>query len=147
METPIALLNLVRAGLPAAALRERLENFPDPKSLCAAGVAAWRGSGAKAEALARLCRPDQERLEADRRWLQQPGHHVIGWQDPHYPDLLRRIGNPPPVLFVNGEPDLLWYAQIAVVGSRHASAGGRDNARDFADSFARSGFVVTSGLA
>ena len=92
-------------------------------------------------------RPDPDLLAADLKWLAQPGHHLIGWHDPDYPDLLRRIGNPPPVLFVAGDPDLLWQAQIAVVGSRHASAGGRDNAGDFARSFARAGFAVCSGLA
>jgi len=147
METPTALLNFIRAGLPSAALRERLENYSDPSALWAAGVGAWRGSGAKAEALARLHRPDPDLLAVDLKWLAQPGHHLIGWHDPDYPDLLRRIGNPPPVLFVAGDPDLLWQAQIAVVGSRHASAGGRDNAGDFARSFARAGFAVCSGLA
>ena len=147
METPTALLNFIRAGLPAAALRDRLENYSDPSALWAAGVGAWRGSGAKAEALARLHRPDPDLLAVDLKWLAQPGHHLIGWHDPDYPDLLRRIGNPPPVLFVAGDPDLLWQAQIAVVGSRHASAGGRDNAGDFARSFARAGFAVCSGLA
>jgi len=147
METPIALLSFIRAGLPSAALRERLENYSDPCALSAAGIGAWRGSGAKPEAMARLQCPDPDLLAADLKWLAQPGHHVIGWQDPDYPDLLRRIGNPPPVLFVAGDPDLLWHAQIAVVGSRHASAGGRDNAGEFARSFARAGFVVCSGLA
>jgi DNA processing protein len=147
MENPTALLNLVRAGLPAATLRDRLENFPDPATLWVAGIGAWRGSGAKPEALARLHRPDQSLLSADLKWLEQPDHHLIGWHDPNYPDLLRRIGNPPPALFVAGDPDLLWHAQIAVVGSRHASAGGHDNARDFARAFVRTGLVVTSGLA
>ena len=147
MENPTALLTLVRAGLPSAALRERLENFPDPAVLCDAGIGAWQGSGAKPETLTRLHRPDQALLTADRKWLEQPGHHLIGWHDPNYPDLLRRIGNPPPALFVTGDPDLLWRAQIAVVGSRQASAGGRDNAGDFARVFARAGFAVTSGLA
>lgn len=147
MENPTALLNLVRAGLPAAALRERLEIYPDPAALHAAGIGAWRGSGAKPEALARLHRPDPDLLASDLRWLEQPGHHLIGWHQPDYPELLRRIANPPPVLFVAGDPDLLWHAQIAVVGSRRASAGGLDNARDFARSFASAGFAVCSGLA
>jgi DNA processing protein len=147
METSTALLNLVRAGLPAAALRERLEHYPDPATLVAAGATAWRGSGAKAEALARLLSPDPALLAIDLQWLAQPGHHLVGWHDGNYPDLLRRTGNPPPALFIAGNPELLWHAQIAVVGSRHPSAGGRDNAGDFARDFARSGFVVASGLA
>lgn len=146
MQTPFALLILTRAGLPSAALRERLELL-GPAALVAAGVGPWRGSGARSEALARLLRPDPALLASDLHWAEQPGQHVIGWQDPDYPELLRRIGNPPPVLFVAGDPDLLWHAQIALVGSRQATVGGRDNARDFARRFALAGFVTTSGLA
>lgn len=147
MENPTALLILIRAGLPMAALRERLEHYREPAALVAAGAAAWRGSGAKAEALAHLLHPDQALLASDLSWLQQPSHHLLGWHDGNYPDLLRRIGNPPPALFVAGDPELLWHPQVAVVGSRHASAGGRDNAGDFARAFAQAGLVVVSGLA
>lgn len=147
MQTPSALLSFIRAGLPAAALRERLEAHADPAALWSAGVAAWQGSGVKREALAKALHPDPELLASDLHWLQQPGHHLIGWHDPDYPDLLRRIGSPPPALFVSGDPDLLWRAQIAMVGSRHATAGGLDNAREFAGAFARAGFAVCSGLA
>ena len=37
--------------------------------------------------------------------------------------------------------------QIAIVGSRNATAGGLSIARDFADRLSRAGLVVTSGLA
>jgi DNA processing protein len=51
------------------------------------------------------------------------------------------------MLFVAGDPDLLWHPQVAVVGSRRPSSGGRDNARQFARAFGRAGLAVTSGLA
>lgn len=46
-----------------------------------------------------------------------------------------------------GDPDVLLQPQIAMIGSRNPTAGGLDNARDFAGEVARRGFVVTSGLA
>jgi len=54
---------------------------------------------------------------------------------------------PPPALWVDGDADVLWQPQIAVVGSRNPTAGGRDNARDFATELSRRGMTVTSGLA
>ena len=71
----------------------------------------------------------------------------LGTDDDAYPQLLREIPKPPPVLFVRGDPSLLSLPQIAIIGSRNPSAGGRDNARDFAAFLARSGFAITSGLA
>jgi DNA processing protein len=82
-----------------------------------------------------------------REWLRQPRHYLLGWHDPDYPALLRRIASPPRVLFVAGDPALLWHPMVAVVGSRAPSAGGADNAFDFARALAASGLVVASGLA
>ena len=61
--------------------------------------------------------------------------------------MLRNISSPPPALFIDGDPDLLWRPQLAVIGSRNPTAGGRDNARDFASELTRQGMTVTSGLA
>ena len=41
----------------------------------------------------------------------------------------------------------MWRPQLAIVGSRNASAGGRENAQAFARAGAAAGIVVTSGLA
>lgn len=146
MENNDALLILCRARLPDAVLRELLARHRDPgQALEAArhgGVSRLPGPS-----LAALRRPDARQLEADRTWLQAPGHRVLGWQDPDYPALLRRSPGPPPMLFLDGDAALAWHPQVAVVGSRRPSPGGADRARGFARAFAAAGFVVTSGLA
>jgi DNA processing protein len=142
-----ALLTLLRSGAPAAAVRTLLENFGNPSSALAAGRAAWRALAIRVESMLALERPDELRLDADLAWLDQPGHHLIGWHSADYPALLRTGMHPPAALFVLGDPDLLWHPQVAVVGSRRPSAGGRENARQFARAFGRSGLAVTSGLA
>ena len=127
-------------------LRGLLEARPEP---AAALEAARHGAGLRlpAEGLMALRHPDPARLEADLAWLSAPGRHLLGWQDPDYPALLRRAPNPPALLFVAGDPGLLWHPQIAIVGSRRPSAGGRERAHRFAAAFARAGWAVTSGLA
>lgn len=93
--------------------------------------------------------PDAEAagIEQDLRWLDGPAHHLLTLDDEDYPPLLRPLDGSPAALYVAGDPALLWHAQVAVVGSRNPTAGGRDNAADFAAELARSGLVVTSGLA
>ena len=95
--------------------------------------------------------PDAARMDdidaRTRAWLEQPRHHLLHWQHPDYPALLRRIADPPRVLFVAGDPALLWHPSVGVVGSRSPSAGGADNAFGFARAFAASGLAVASGLA
>lgn len=148
MEDAPALLILIRSGAPAAALRLLLETAGGPCAALDAGTQAWRGAGIGPAACALLLSPDERVLASDLRWLQaSPRHHLVGWHSPDYPSLLRSGVHPPAVLFVAGDPDLLWHPQVAVVGSRRPSEGGRDNARHFARAFGRAGFAVTSGLA
>jgi DNA processing protein len=60
---------------------------------------------------------------------------------------LRKGQSPPAALFVAGDPTTLWSPQIAIVGSRNATAAGLANARAFSKAFVQAGNVVTSGLA
>jgi DNA processing protein len=71
----------------------------------------------------------------------------LTWDDERYPALLKTLPSPPAALFVKGDPDVLWQPQLAVIGSRNPTAGGRDNARDFAGELSRQGLAITSGLA
>jgi DNA processing protein len=67
--------------------------------------------------------------------------------DAAYPALLRESPDAPPVLYVRGQVNTLCDPQLAMVGSRNPSAGGRATARQFAAQFARLGLCITSGLA
>ena len=91
--------------------------------------------------------PDWHGAENDMRWLDQPGNHLLTITDRRYPPRLRELANPPTVLFLHGDPDLLSLPQLAIVGSRNPSTGGSRNAHDFAEHLAAAGLVVGSGLA
>jgi DNA processing protein len=91
--------------------------------------------------------PDWAGVEADMRWLDQPNNQLLRITDPQYPARLRELANPPSALFLHGDPDLLSLPQLAIVGSRTPSTGGRRNAVDFAAHLAAAGLVIGSGLA
>jgi len=141
----LAWLALLRApGLGAGAIRTLVARHGSARSVVAQ---ARREPSIPSTARDAVCSPDSETQVADRRWLDQPGHHLIPFASDDYPALLRDIPSAPAALFVAGDPTHLWSAQIAIVGSRNATASGLANARAFAGSFAQSGNVVTSGLA
>jgi len=74
--------------------------------------------------------------------------HIITYHDAFYPDLLRKIQNPPAVLYCKGDiRNLNAEVCIAVVGTRRMTAFGGMVANEFAYSFAKCGAVVVSGLA
>jgi DNA processing protein len=142
-----AWLTLLRApGLGGVRLRELLEREPEPVAACEAAARGRLGPLPEA-AREGLRAPDADRLARDLDWLAEPGHHLLTCDSDDFPALLARTPQAPAALFVAGDPLLLWRAQIAVVGSRNPSAGGRDNAHDFARTLARAGLAITSGLA
>lgn len=130
-----------------ARLIDRIERFGSVDRLVAAPAADLRRAGLSEAAIAALRHPDGALLEKDLEWLAAEGHDLIPWGDPRYPTLLRNVPSPPAALYVDGDPTLLWGPQVAVIGSRNPTAGGRDNARDFAGELSRNGMTITSGLA
>ena len=94
-----------------------------------------------------LAAPDQARIDADLVWLGSCGGSLLAANSPAYPPLLALLPDAPAVLYVRGDVRVLAEPQIAMVGSRNPTAGGRDTARRFAGQFARAGLGVTSGLA
>jgi len=96
---------------------------------------------------AALAAPDWTRSEADLSWLERSGTHALTLLDPRYPPLLHEIPDPPPLLFVRGDPTCLVMPQLALVGSRNPSHAGRENARAFARHLAGAGLTISSGLA
>lgn len=112
-----------------------------------AGEAAWRELGLTKPVRDWLAAPDWQAIAADQRWLAQSGASLLTLDDPRYPLLLREIPDPPPVLFVLGDPRHLARAQLAVVGSRNPTPAGQETAYAFATHLAARGLAITSGLA
>lgn len=94
------------------------------------------------------CVADWRFGERAANWLTAaPCRRLILRGDPDYPFLLAAIPDPPPLLWVDGDPGLLGRPQLAVVGSRRATHSGRETALELARDLARCGLVITSGLA
>ena len=54
------------------------------------------------------------------------GAYIVTYEDSEYPDTLRNIYAPPPVLYAKGDISLLKSESVAVVGSRRPTRYGRD---------------------
>jgi DNA processing protein len=105
---------------------------------------------ARRAALRRLRAPglaDEAGIDRDMAWLEGPGRALVAAEDPLYPPQLAAVPCMPPALFVEGDVALLTRPQVAIVGSRSATAAGREAAFDLAARLAVFGFTITSGLA
>ncbi len=80
-------------------------------------------------------------------WASLEDRHILTLADGRYPRALLDAADPPLMLFAEGDLRALDAVGVAVVGSRHATPGGVDHARQFAEALAEAGVVVISGLA
>lgn len=80
-------------------------------------------------------------------WASSDGHWILTLADGAYPQQLLQISDPPPVLYVRGDPERLSAQCLAVVGSRNATAQGESNAENFSRVLSDAGLTIVSGLA
>jgi DNA processing protein len=86
-------------------------------------------------------------VDAELARLGAMGGRLLTLPGAEYPLHLRRIHDPPPVLYALGDPSIAERRVVAVVGSRRATPYGTATATRLAHELARAGFVVVSGLA
>lgn len=89
----------------------------------------------------------QNMVEKTTCWLTHPDHHLLTLHDERYPPQLKTISDPPPLLYVDGDPDVLLTPAIGIVGSRKATPGGMTIAGDIATQLSQYGLSIASGLA
>jgi DNA processing protein len=117
-------------GAPAGALRQIV---PEALATAIAGPAPESFS---------------ERLQRAHAWLAGDARRcALTLGDADYPARLLQITDPPLLLYLDGEAANLHAPSLAIVGSRHPTPQGEDNAREFASALSRLGWVVVSGLA
>ena len=88
------------------------------------------------------------KAEQELERVKEAGGDVLILDDGSYPDLLREIDDPPPVLYVKGD----WQAcfdqpSVGLIGSRTCSTYGENASEMLARDLASRGLTVTSGLA
>jgi DNA processing protein len=139
---PIRLRSLVNhCGSPSAALAA------SPGEL--ARAPGWNDALARAawESLRRDRAASGRFACAQISTAERAGARIITLWDAAYPELLSRIDDPPPALYVAGGADLAGRVALALVGSRMPTPYGRAVAAALAGECAACGITVVSGLA
>ena len=79
--------------------------------------------------------------------IQQSSDFVLIFSEANYPQQLLPYIDKPPLIFGQGNAQVLLQPQVAIVGSRKPSPHGRQVAYDFAFYLSEQGFYINSGLA
>ncbi len=126
-------LALIRAPhVGPATFHSLLERFGSPEAVFAASRPALAEAGLKPASLDYLQDPDWSAVDADLRWQDAGCNHILLRDDAAYPALLRETADPPPLLYVVGDVEVLNRKQLAMVGSRNPTPAGRETARRWA---------------
>lgn len=135
-------------GIGPSRVTRLLDHFGDlarawdaaPRELERAGF----GEGLRANIAATKRTWDLDR-ELDR--VDRAGVTLLTWADPGYPARLRQIAAPPPVLYVRGSLTDDDELALGIVGTRRATAYGREVTSRLAGELATAGLTIVSGLA
>lgn len=139
--------NLIK-GIGAVRMQGLVAYFGDLESAWKASPADLAGAGLGLKLIERVIHA-REGVDLDKVWekIEKQGIKILTWHDEAYPQRLKEIDQPPPVLYVRGEylPDDLFA--VAIVGTRRVTPYGRQITEELSAFLAANGMTVISGLA
>src|SRR5579863_2833905 len=135
-------------GLGARMAGKLLKEFGSPEAIFNASLTALEAQRLPAAVAQEI--HDRRPLSLAAKELAQVqalGCRLLTWDEPEYPARLREIYDPPPLLYVLGNIELLGRHTISIVGARRPTPYGNQMAERLGRDLADRGLVVTSGLA
>lgn len=137
------------SGVGPLTRRSLLEHFGSARRVLEASSNQLRdtpGVGPKLSARILAARAEID-AEEEIAICEQHNIDILTESDDEYPRLLREIHDPPGVLFCRGKLLPEDALSIAIVGTRHATHYGQQQAERLAAGLARAGLTVVSGMA
>ena len=135
-------------GLGARTAGKLLAKFESPAAIFNASLTALEAEQIPAS-VAQAIHSGQPMSAAAKELaqLQATGARLLSWDEADYPERLREIYDPPPLLYTLGNLELLRRPCIAIVGTRRPTPHGNQVAEKLAKDLADRGLTIVSGLA
>lgn len=135
-------------GIGPRTVYKLLQAFDSPEALLSASNSELNRAGLSTKVITALRSVDESAIEADLHWCNESAdRHIVPLYAEQYPAMLRQIADPPLVLYVRGDLDVLHTPQIAIVGSRKPSTSAAKHAGNMARQLCHYGLTICSGLA
>jgi DNA processing protein len=136
-------------GIGPVRFRALVEHFGSAEAAWHASAAALRAihvlDGRSLDSL--LATRAALNLSAEMQRLDALRIRPLTWEDEEYPPLLRKISDPPFVLYRRGAPSERDQVALTIVGTRRATPYGKAAAHQLAGELAARGVTIISGLA
>jgi DNA processing protein len=146
---PTAWLALaLTPGLGPRRILQAVEQVGSPERILALPLTEleslnFPASAVQSIAEGRALRTAEEELQR----IRSEGASIVTYSDEDYPERLKQIFDPPPVMWVRGDVKLLSRYSIAVVGTRHPTPYGSGMAEMLSRDLSLRGLIILSGMA
>jgi DNA processing protein len=135
-------------GLGARLAAKLLRHFGSPEEIFRASLTELEACQLPvAAAQATFSKAAFRDAEKELAQVRKAGCHLIHWEESEYPKRLLEIYDPPPLLYVRGNEQVLNRYTISIVGTRRPTPYGNQIAERLARDLAEHGLIVASGLA
>jgi len=135
-------------GLGASRIRKLIEHFGSAERVFHASLTELEASGMRAVSAQSLATgKSMELAQEEMAKAADVKARIISLSDPEYPTRLKEIYDPPVILFVKGNVEILSQPGIAMVGTRHPTPYGMGMAERLGTDLANRGLVIISGMA
>src|SRR5579883_989196 len=135
-------------GLGTRKSSQLIASFRTPQAIFRASKSELEAAGLSpsvAQSIASGCAFEDAADQQQK--LAEAGAQLVTMTDSLYPPALLEIFDPPPMLFVRGQPELLASLMIAIVGTRRPTAYGTAVSARFARDLSGAGLTIASGMA
>lgn len=136
-------------GVGPAKVRALIDHFGDLETAWRAAPPELKAAGLDRKSIENLLNT-RAKIDLDQEIdrVDKAGARIVIWDAADYPPLLKSLPDAPPVLYVKGQlntADREWT--VAIVGTRRATAYGRQATEMLATDLVRNGITIVSGLA
>jgi len=134
----------IAARLSARLLRE----FGSPEGVFRASLTGIEGCNVPAPTAQAIFKKQLFwRAEKEVDTLRKIGGKLVHWKEPEYPQALLQIYDPPVMLYVRGDMQVLNAPSLSIVGTRRPTVYGSQMAERMGRDLAARGLTIVSGLA
>src|SRR6202034_4242880 len=133
-------------GLGPTKARKLVEHFGSAEAVFHASLTELEGTGIQAVSAQSIATGKSEELAREEiAHAAEAGVTVLTQEDHCYPSRLKEIYDPPLVLYVRGNPEVLTQPGIAMVGTRHPTPYGSGRGERLAWGLAGAGLGIFAG--
>ena len=136
-------------GVGSIFIKRLLDRFGTPEAVFRAPLDKLLQIEGLGEKVAREIQkgPVDKRVEKELSLLKEVGGKIMTMKDVSYPNRLKEIYDPPPLLYVKGDLKKEDELAVAIVGSRKTTPYGKWMTEKMGQELARQGITIVSGMA